>query len=167
MRAVQITAPGQSTIVEVPKPEPKAGEVLVRSAQLSLCGSDTHVFRFSPPEAYPMRPGISGHEMIGVVEEINAPDSTLKVGDRALVLVQGNRGMAEYAVAPEENILVLPDGRPPAELLQAQQLGTVFYAAQHMPSVMNKDVAVIGQGSAGPVVELCRPPYGRTAGNCG
>ena len=149
MRAVQITNPGQSITIEVPKPEPKLGEVLVRTTSVSLCGSDTHAILYSPTEAYPLVPGNSGHEVLGVVEEINAPGSLLKIGDHVLALVVGNRGMAEYAIAPEENILVLPDGCPPDHLLQAQQLGTVYYAAQHMPNVVNKDVAVIGQGSAG------------------
>ena len=149
MRAVQITAPGQSTIVEVPTPEPKPGEVLVRTTQVSLCGSDTHIFRFHPSEHYPLPPGHSGHEVLGVIEEINAPNSPFKVGDLALVLITTNLGMAEYAVAPVSNILVLPDGKPAEHLLQAQQLGTVFYSAQHMPNLVNKDVAVIGQGSAG------------------
>lgn len=148
MRAVQITSPGQSTIIEVPKPKPKPGEVLIRTTQVSLCGSDTHSVLFHPPEAYPLPPGNSGHEVLGVVEEINAPNSKLKVGDYGLILVQNNMGMAEYSIAPEENVLLLPEGKP-EELLQAQQLGTVFYAAQHMKNLVNKDVAVIGQGSAG------------------
>lgn len=149
MRAVQITSPGQSTIIEAPTPEPKPGEVLIRTTQVSLCGSDTHAVLFYPPEAYPLPPGNSGHEVLGIVEKINAPNSKLKVGDHALVLVQNNQGMAEYAIAPEENVLVLPEGIAPEELLQAQQLGTIFYAAQHMTNLVNKDVAVIGQGSAG------------------
>ena len=149
MRAVQIIAPGELTIIETPKPEPQVGEVLVRTTQVSLCGSDTHAMRFGAPEAYPLKPGMSGHEVLGVVEAINAPGSSLKVGDHALILIESNQGMAEYATAPAANVLMLPKGRPGEELLQAQQLGTIFYAAQHMPNVMNKDVVVIGQGSAG------------------
>jgi threonine dehydrogenase-like Zn-dependent dehydrogenase len=34
-------------------------------------------------------------------------------------------------------------------LLQAQQLGTVIYASQRLPNLIGKNVAVIGQGSAG------------------
>ena len=41
--------------------------------------------------------------------------------------------MAEYATLPIENLLALPNGKREVELLQAQQLGTVLYAAQHMP----------------------------------
>ena len=149
MRAVQIVAPGQSTIIDVPKPVPQPGEVLIRITQVSLCGSDTHSVRFEPAEMYPLPPGCSGHEVLGVVEEINDPNSTLKKGDPVLALVQTNQGMAEFAIAPAENALPLPEGKPAEELLQAQQLGTVYYAAQHMFNVVNKDVVVIGQGSAG------------------
>lgn len=149
MRAVQITAPGQSTIIEVPKPKPKLGEVLIRTTHVSLCGSDTHAVRFMEPHEYPLPAGNSGHEVLGVVEEINAPDSGLTIGDHALALVLKNQGMAEYAILPAENVLVLPEGTLPEHLLQAQQLGTVFYAAQHMFNVVNKNVVVIGQGSAG------------------
>lgn len=149
MRAVQINAPGQSTIIEVPKPKPNPGEVLIRTTQVSLCGSDTHALRFMEPEEYPLPPGNSGHEVLGVIDEINAPDSDLKIGDTVLALVQTNQGMAEYATLPAENALPLPDGSSAEHLLQAQQLGTVYYAAQHMFNVVNKDVVVIGQGSAG------------------
>lgn len=149
MRAVQIIAPGQAKIIEAPTPEPKAGEVLVRTTQVSLCGSDTFTLRFRPPEHYPLPPGMSGHEVLGVVEAVNGSGTPLKVGDHGLILVPSNQGMAEYAIAPAESVLLLPPGKPPEALLQAQQLGTVFYAAQHLPNVVNKDVAVIGQGSAG------------------
>ena len=148
MRAVQITAPGRSEIIEIPKPVAGAGEALIRPTQLSLCGSDTHVFYFSAPEAYPLPPGRSGHEVIGVVEAIEG-ESEVNVGDTVLALVDTNQGMAEYAIAPAKNLLALKPGLSTEELLQAQQLGTVFYASQHLPNIVNKDVALIGQGSAG------------------
>lgn len=149
MRAVQVMAPGQITFVDTPKPAPAPGEALIRPIQVSLCGSDTHAVHFHDPHGYPLPPGMSGHEVIGVVEEINAPEAPAKVGDTVLALLNSNRGMAEFAVLPVDNLLPLPNSRPTEELLQAQQLGTVFYAAQHMPNVVNKTVAVIGQGSAG------------------
>ena len=149
MRAVQIVSPGQSLFIDIPKPEPRPGEVLIRAQQLSLCGSDTHAVYHMPESDYPLPPGMSGHEVIGVVEEVNAPGSTLKKGDVGLALVIGNEGMAEYSTLPVENMLLLPDGKPIEHLLQAQQLGTVLYAAQSMKNAVNKDVVVIGQGSAG------------------
>jgi L-iditol 2-dehydrogenase len=44
---------------------------------------------------------------------------------------------------------VLPPDKPIEHLLQAQQLGTVIFACKYLPNLIGKDVAVIGQGSAG------------------
>ena len=147
MRAVQVIAPGQSTIVEIPKPSLERGQALIRTKMLSLCGSDTHAVFHRQPELYPLPPGMSGHEVIGIIDEIHPDDEvSFKVGDVALALVNTNQGMAEYATVPIGNVLVLPAGLPEEHLLQAQQLGTVLYAAKKMPNVVDKDVAVIGEG---------------------
>ena len=149
MRAMQIVAPGKAECIETPKPELRPGHALVRTKRVSLCGSDIHSIYFSPPERYPLEPGTSGHEMVGVVEAVDAPDSSIHVGDVALTLVMNNKAMAEYYLAPVEHVLVLPEGKPIEHLLQAQQLGTVIYAAKKLPNLLDKDVVVIGQGSAG------------------
>jgi threonine dehydrogenase-like Zn-dependent dehydrogenase len=149
MRAVQVIAPGQAIFVETPKPILQPGHALVRIQQVSLCGSDIQMLHHYPPERYPLPPGTSGHEVVGVVEAVDAPGSGIQPGDLALTLVTGHRGMAEYYLAPAEHVLPLPPGKPLDHLLQGQQLGTVIYAAKRLPSLLDKDVAVIGQGSAG------------------
>jgi L-iditol 2-dehydrogenase len=150
MRATQVVAPGKVEIVEVPAPVLQPGSVLVRTKQVSLCGSDYHVLHCSAPAAYPLAPGHSGHEMVGVVEAVDAPGWPIRPGDIALTLAPNNLAMAEYYLARPEHVLVLPNGKPLDHLLQAQQLGTIIYACKHLPSsVLDRDVAVIGQGSAG------------------
>lgn len=150
MRAVQVVAPGHAEFVEAPKPEPAPGEVLVRIREVSLCGSDVWMLHYAPPERYPFAPGTSGHEVVGVVEEVNGTGTDLKPGDEVLALVVGQVGMADYCTIPFANALPLPGDRPSEEYLQAQQLGTVIYACKFLPGpVVGKNVAVIGQGSAG------------------
>lgn len=150
MRAVQVVAPGRAIFVETPKPELKPGHALVRSRRLSLCGSDIYMLHYAPPEHYPFPPGTSGHEMVGIVEAVDAPGSGIRPGQTVLALVMGNAAMAEYYLAPIDHIIPLPNNKPIEELLQAQQLGTILYAAKHLPGpVMGKTVAVIGQGSVG------------------
>ncbi len=150
MRATQVLAPGKFQFVDLPKPTAGPGEALVRTKQVSLCGSDYHAIYHSAESAYPLPPGMSGHEVMGVVEEINAPGSSMRVGDQVLALVRGNRGMAEYVAVAVDDLLPLKNHLPTEELLQAQQLGTVIYATQHLPTnVVAKTVVVIGQGSAG------------------
>jgi L-iditol 2-dehydrogenase len=143
-------APGKFEIVDIPVPTLRPGEALVRTKQVSLCGSDYHSIYFSNPSEYPLPPGMSGHEVVGVVEELNGSSAAVRVGDMVLALVRGNRGMAEYSAVPVEDLLPLSNKLPSAHLLQAQQLGTIIYASKHLPtSAVAKSVAVIGQGSAG------------------
>jgi threonine dehydrogenase-like Zn-dependent dehydrogenase len=131
----------------VPKLRP--GHALVRTRKLSLCGSDIRMLHFAPEDAYPFPPGTTGHEMVGVIEAIDAPGSPLKVGDVALTLAPNHEAMAEYFLAPLDHVIPLPSHMPMEQLLQAQQFGTVMFASQRLPDVRGKTVAVIGQGSAG------------------
>lgn len=150
MRAVQVMAPGQVEFIETPVPEPAPGNVLVRTSHVSLCGSDVWMIHYAPKQFYPFPPGTTGHEVVGQVEKVNDPNSSLRPGDWVLALVIGHRGMAEFCELPAENALPLPPGKPVEHLLQAQQLGTIIYACKFLPHpVLNKNVAVIGQGSAG------------------
>ena len=149
MRAVQIVAPGEVTFVETPIPALNPGHALIRTIMLSLCGSDVHMVHYHPPEEYPLPVGATGHEMIGLVEAIDAPGSAVKVGDVALTLVPYQTAMAEYYVAPVEDVLLLPGSKPLEHYLMAQQLGTVIYACKRLPNIMGRDAVVIGQGSAG------------------
>jgi threonine dehydrogenase-like Zn-dependent dehydrogenase len=149
MRAVQVVAPGIAQFVETPKPVLQPGHVLVRTKRVSLCGSDIHMLCYAHPEEYPFPPGTSGHEMVGVIEAIDAPGSGIKAGDVALALAPHNTAMAEYLLAPIEHVLVLPQGKPIEHLLQGQQLGTIIYAAKKLPNIVDKNIVVIGQGSAG------------------
>ena len=149
MKAVQVVARGKAEFVDVPVPAIRPGHVLVRTRRLSLCGSDIRMLHFAPDDAYPFPPGTTGHEMVGVIEKIDAPGSALRVGDTVLALAPSHQAMAEYFLAPVEHVLPLPPGMPVEQLLQAQQLGTVLFACQRLPDVTGKTVAVIGQGSAG------------------
>jgi L-iditol 2-dehydrogenase len=149
MRAVQVIAPGKAIFVETPKPALQPGHVLVRTRQISLCGSDVHMLHYAHPAEYPFPPGTTGHEVVGVVEAADAPGAGLAAGDPVMALVRGQAGMAEYNLVPTEHIVPLPPGKPMDHLLQAQQLGTVIYAAKRLPNLMDQDVVVVGQGSAG------------------
>jgi D-arabinose 1-dehydrogenase-like Zn-dependent alcohol dehydrogenase len=105
MRAVQVMAPGRAEFIEMPKPTLKPGHALIRTRRLSLCGSDTRMLHYAPVDHYPFPPATTGHEMVGLVEAIDAPGSGVKVGDMALVLVDGHLAMSEYYLAPVDKVL--------------------------------------------------------------
>lgn len=149
MKAVQVVAPGEAIFIDVPAPELQPGHAIVRPLKLSLCGSDIRMLHYAPPESYPFPPGTTGHEMVGVVEQADDPGGAIQPGQLTLTLAPGHRAMCEYYLAAFEHVLPLPEGQPLEHLLQAQQLGTVLYACKRLPNLLGKDVAVIGQGSAG------------------
>jgi L-iditol 2-dehydrogenase len=134
---------------EVPVPPVADGEVLVRTAYASICGTDLHtVFLGAPAPGSPA--GYPGHEGAGEVVESRCVG--FEPGDRVLTVPQAADGrcLAEYQALPGSACIQLPPVPPLNHLLMAQQLGTVVYALRSHPlDVIGKDVAVIGQGSAG------------------
>ena len=150
MKAVQIIARSQPVFVDAPMPELKPGSALVKALRLSLCGSDIRHLHYLPADRYPTAIGETGHEMVGIVEAIDpAAKSAVKPGDRVLCLAPDHRAMCEYYVAPVDRLLPLDPAVPLEHSVQAQQFGTVLYAARSLPDLRGKSVAVIGQGSAG------------------
>ena len=149
MKALQIIARGEALFVELPKPSPQPGQALIRPITLSLCASDIWQWQHAPDNDYPLPPGSSGHEIVGIIEEINGDLPGFEVGDMTLAIHPALLGMAEYFVSNFRDILPVPAGLPPEQIVQAQQLGTVIYACKQLPNIVGQDVAVIGQGSAG------------------
>jgi L-iditol 2-dehydrogenase len=134
---------------DVPMPSVADGEILVRTAYASVCGSDLHVvYGGAPPR--PAAPGYPGHESVGEVVESRCPG--FEPGDYVLTVpfaVDG-RCLAEFQALPGAACIALPSAVSLSHLLMAQQLGTVIYALRcHPLDVVGKDAAVIGQGSAG------------------
>ncbi|HVW84941.1 MAG TPA: zinc-dependent alcohol dehydrogenase family protein [Bryobacteraceae bacterium] len=112
--------------MEVPRPEPGPGEVLIRVRACGVCRTDLHVVEGELPVRKPNV--IPGHQIVGVVE-----GSGLRVGVPWLHRTCGvcefcrsgrenlcdspqftgwtvDGGYAEYAVAPEAFVYPIPDG---------------------------------------------------------
>lgn len=101
MRAIEIAQPGGPQVlrvVERPVPVPSAGEVLIAVRAAGVCRADVQqrAGKYPPP---PGAPDIPGLEVAGVIEE---------TGERVCALLSGG-GYAEYAVAPRELVLPIPD----------------------------------------------------------
>src|SRR5580700_2705326 len=149
MKAARWVDAGRVVCQEVPRPSAGDGELLVRTAYTSICGSDLHsVFLNQPPPSVPA--GFPGHESVGEVVESRSPG--FEPGDRVLAVPHfpDARCMAEYQALPGSACVRLPGTAPLSHLLMAQQLGTVAYALRgHPVDLIGQDAAVIGQGSAG------------------
>jgi L-iditol 2-dehydrogenase len=140
---------GRVVCEDVPVPPVAEGEILVRTAYASVCGSDLHVVYGGAPSR-PEAPGFPGHESVGEVVESRCPG--FQPGDSVLTVpfAADGRCLAEFQAIPGAACIRLPDTAPLSHLLMAQQLGTVLYALRcHPLDLAGKDIAVIGQGSAG------------------
>ena len=152
MRAAHVTAPGKVEVVSTPAPAPAAGQAQLSPELVTLCGSDLRTVYSGGADAYPLPPGVSGHE---IVARVTAPDPAaaapdgLAPGTRVLALVTQQQGMAERFVTPCSDLIRLPDDLPAEHLVLAQQLGTVVYGCQQVGNVVARSAVVIGQGSAG------------------
>jgi NADPH2:quinone reductase len=102
MRAIQIEefgGPEVLRLVELPKPQPGPGEVLIRVSRAGMNFADTHQRQdqYVAAQELPMVPGA---EVAGVRED---------TGQRVVALT-GHGGYAEYAVAPASRCFPIPDG---------------------------------------------------------
>lgn len=129
MKAIRIHKFGPTEDVlqyeDVPVPEPKAGEVLIKVEAASLNRADLGLrkgnYRISPDQL----PVIPGREFAGAVENIGAGVSEFKLGQR-VVAYPSLGGYAEYATAKTSEVRPVPDGVTSA---QAAALPTAFLTA--------------------------------------
>jgi (R,R)-butanediol dehydrogenase/meso-butanediol dehydrogenase/diacetyl reductase/L-iditol 2-dehydrogenase len=86
LKTALLTAPRSFEVTDAERPEPGAGEVLVRVRNTGVCGTDLHFFRGE----FPVAPGFClGHEVAGEVAGLGAGVDGFAPGDRvALELFQ-------------------------------------------------------------------------------
>jgi len=133
MKAAVLHSPGDIRLEEVPIPEINPNEALVRVKAAGICGSD--VPRVMTTGTYHF-PTIPGHEFAGVIVKTGKKVKGISVGERVTVIPcipcrkckyceggnffhcqkynylgsRTNGGFAEYAKAPADNLILLPEG---------------------------------------------------------
>ena len=90
------------TIEQVDVAGPKAGEVLVRIVATGVCHTDAFTLSGADPEG--LFPVILGHEGGGIVEEVGAGVTSLKVGDHVIPLYTPECGECEYCLSGKTNL---------------------------------------------------------------
>src|SRR5437899_390812 len=111
MIAIEIREPGGPEVlvpVERPRPEPGAGDVLIKVAAAGVNRPDVlqRRGRYPPP---PGASDIPGLEVAGAVEAVSDGVTGWSIGDAVCALVAGG-GYAEYCVAPAPQCLPVPRG---------------------------------------------------------
>ncbi|MBL8906538.1 MAG: NAD(P)H-quinone oxidoreductase [Rhizobiales bacterium] len=125
MTAIAITTPGGPDVlkpVRIARPEPGAGEILVRVAAAGVNRPDVLQRQggYPPPPGAPATPGL---EIAGEVVSTGPGVKRYRAGDEVCALVPGG-GYAEYCVAAEDNALPVPAG---LSLVEAAGLPETFF----------------------------------------
>src|SRR5581483_4075860 len=92
MRAAVLAGEGTHStfaLCDSPRPEPGAGDALVRVLRSGICGSDVH-FVHDSWDATAFRPIVLGHEAVGVVEAFG-PDADHAAGSAGVGPAVGTR----------------------------------------------------------------------------
>jgi len=125
-KAVQLQAYGgvdRLEIVDLPKPEPKSGEVLVRVVAAGTNPGEISIREGYLKDRYPKDfPFGQGTDFAGRVESLGADVSNISVGDEVLGHVETRSAQAEFVVAPAATVIA----KPPA--LDWYRAGSLFVA---------------------------------------
>lgn len=106
-------------LAEMPKPEPKAGQVRIKTILSPMHNHDVWTVRGSYGYK-PELPAIGGSEAVGIIDALGEGVSGVAIGQR--VAVAGVHGSwAEYFIAPAQAIVPLSDAIP--DELAAQLIG--------------------------------------------
>jgi threonine dehydrogenase-like Zn-dependent dehydrogenase len=125
MKILQVTGPNsESVLLDVPTPEPGAGEARVRILGVATCPQwDLHLRHNEPMFVghqffYPYTPGQPGHEATGIVDALGSGAIGLEIGDRVSVWRDPGHNKtgcyAEFVVRPVADLIRVPAHLPPA-----------------------------------------------------
>ena len=119
VKAAVARSAGQPLSIEtVDLDGPRAGEVLVEIKATGVCHTDAYTLSGADPEG--LFPAILGHEGAGIVAEVGAGVTSVKVGDRVIPLYIPECRNCEYCLSRKTNLCqairvtqgqgVMPDG---------------------------------------------------------
>ncbi len=162
MKILQVTAPAEFQILDVPTPVPGPGQVLMRVEAVNTCVQwDLHLRHNEPmfighQFTYPYTPGQPGHEATGTIEAVGPQVTELQPGDRVCSWRdQGHHVWgcyAQYVILEAANALPIPAGLGPeywASLELAMCLGTPMRNLREVGAIAGKRFGVMGLGPAG------------------
>ncbi len=171
-----MTAPYEIEFKEVPVPEIKDNEVLVRIMYIGICGSDIHVYHGKHP--FTKYPVTQGHEVSGQVVAFGKEVSDLSIGQKVTIEPQivcgkcypcrhGKYNLCEelkvrgfqatgtastYYAIERNRVTPLPDDMDYKDGAMIEPLAVAVHAVGRVGDVSGLNIAVIGAGPIGNLV---------------
>ena len=177
MKALVYTGTETLELRDEPKPKAGPGESLVKVLSAGICGSDMHAWHGHDARRVP--PMILGHELAGIVETgpmqgmrvaINPMVTCLICDDcrdgkpnlcqkRDLLGLLRAGGYAEYVVAPDRNLIPIPDTLSFEHAALMEPLAVSLHAIRLVEHVLTRpiseaNVAILGGGAIGLLAAL-------------
>jgi 2-desacetyl-2-hydroxyethyl bacteriochlorophyllide A dehydrogenase len=173
MMAVRLHSAGDLRFDEVPVPEPRDGEVLVKVWRSGICGTDLHIAKGTFPA--PNLPLTLGHEFSGTIAALGSSTGSLAANDNVVVDiniacghcffcrrgqklfcpavsqlgVHSSGGLAEYVVVPESNVYVLPESLSLDAAAYVEPLACAIHGQDRIGIKSGERVLIIGGGPMG------------------
>lgn len=154
MRAILIEKPGSCRLVDVPRPEPAAGELLVQVKVTALCNQhDLKVNRGGYRDNVYLEygvPGFPGHEGAGEVVGLGAGVTGFALCDHVVMSGLGGPPLyAEYVTRRADQVAKVAKDLPLEQVAMAELFGCVHRAVRKVADYTGRSVAVFGCGAAG------------------
>ncbi|MGQ9622329.1 MAG: galactitol-1-phosphate 5-dehydrogenase [Candidatus Caldatribacteriaceae bacterium] len=177
MKALVLEGKGRLRLTEVPVPEPRENEALIRVRFCGVCGSDLPRIFGDIAYFYPLIPG---HEFSGEVVAVGKTEHAGWVGRRVTVYPlipcrrcpycemgwyelcedygylgsRQNGAFAEYVVAPVANLVPLPENVSLEEGALTEPAAVTLHAVRRVGGCLGENVAVFGLGPVGLLVGM-------------
>lgn len=174
MRAYVLTDWKELRVMDVPKPVPAPGQVLIHVKYAGVCGSDVNVFNHNHPTA--TVPRVMCHEIFGTVEEINSEEPlTCRPGSRVVVCpltwcgtceacrsgafhvcrnlgilgLHLDGGFAEYVAVNADMVFEVPQNIPDEVAILTEPFAVGYHLCQRAGVVPGDTVFISGGGPIG------------------
>ncbi len=171
-----MTEPKKIEFREVPIPEPKEQEVLIKIMKIGICGSDIHVYHGTHPfTSYPIT---QGHEVSGEIVKLGSKVEGFSIGQKVTIEPQVTCGTcylcrtgkynlcenlkvmgfqttgtaSEYFAADAAKVTLLPDELSFDEGAMIEPLAVAVHAVNQSGGVTDKNIVIIGSGPIGNLV---------------
>jgi NADPH2:quinone reductase len=150
MKAIQVKqvgGPEAMGVVELPVPQPKANEAVVKLAASGVNFIDVYVREGRYKTLLPV---VVGQEGAGVVTAVGADVKSVRVGDRvAWASVLGS--YAEYAAVPADRLVPIPGGVSDQQAAAAMLQGMTAQYLSHDTHPLKRGEAALVHAAAGGV----------------
>ena len=171
-----MTNPGEITFREVPVPEVKDDQVLVKIRNIGICGSDIHVYHGKHP--FTKYPVTQGHEVSGEIVKLGEHVTGFSIGQKVTIQPQVVCGKcypcrhgkynlceelkvmgfqttgtaSEFFAVDAKKVTVLPEKMSYDEGAMIEPLAVAVHAVKRAGDVKGMKIAVLGAGPIGILV---------------